>query len=197
MSTRKEAMGVQLTLGGGGDAVSGEQLGGSFQTEAERQNHFRTRLGEELFRESLFQVEGSPISSKDVILDLSDPPGFTAAPNPFIAQFIALRGHSYNPTAPYQVGVLTSTLRRRDPESGYSIPRVGSSSIPSRWRANLSALFAFSGLLLVWTLRRPGQVQKLRTRRRREKVGKSQSHCLPVSRKRVRSRTRRYDPSRP
>jgi hypothetical protein len=183
MSTRKEAMGVQLTLGGGGDAVSGEQLGGSFQTEAERQNHFRTRLGEELFRESL--------------LDLSDPPGFTAAPNPFIAQFIALRGHSYNPTAPYQVGVLTSTLRRRDPESGYSIPRVGSSSIPSRWRANLSALFAFSGLLLVWTLRRPGQVQKLRTRRRREKVGKSQSHCLPVSRKRVRSRTRRYDPSRP
>lgn len=44
---------------------------------------------------------GFPIGSDEDILNLSDPPYYTACPNPFLADFINHYGKSYDPSKPY------------------------------------------------------------------------------------------------
>jgi hypothetical protein len=44
---------------------------------------------------------GFPIGSDEDILALSDPPYYTACPNPFLADFIKYYGKPYDPTEPY------------------------------------------------------------------------------------------------
>ena len=47
------------------------------------------------------KIEGFPIGSDEDILALSDPPYYTACPNPFIADFIKHYGKPYDPNEPY------------------------------------------------------------------------------------------------
>mgnify|MGYP006082033597 CR=1 FL=1 len=62
-------------------------LGKTFNSEEERRNYFREELRKKL--PELKQMEGFPIGEDEDILKLSDPPYYTACPNPWLNDFIA------------------------------------------------------------------------------------------------------------
>ncbi len=61
-------------------------LGMTFANDAERRAYFTEELRKKL--PELKQMEGFPIGEDEDILALSDPPYYTACPNPFIPEFI-------------------------------------------------------------------------------------------------------------
>ena len=74
-----------------------ECLGLTFNNDEERRNYFLEILRKKLKDPEFRQVEGFPIGSDEDILSLSDPPYYTACPNPFIGDFIKNHGKPYNP----------------------------------------------------------------------------------------------------
>ena len=62
-------------------------LGHVFENDEERRRYFRERLREHL--PELRQIPGFPIGTDDDIVALSDPPYYTACPNPFIPDIVA------------------------------------------------------------------------------------------------------------
>jgi hypothetical protein len=62
-------------------------LGKTFNSEEDRRNYFREELRKKL--PELKQMEGFPIGEDEDILNLSDPPFYTACPNPWLNDFIA------------------------------------------------------------------------------------------------------------
>ena len=62
-------------------------LGKTFNSEEERRNYFREELRKKL--PELRQLEGFPIGEDEDILNLSDPPYYTACPNPWLNDFVA------------------------------------------------------------------------------------------------------------
>lgn len=75
------------------DAVSQQEtgpvtvLGMTFSNDEERRAYFREQLRAKL--PELRNIEGFPIGSDDDIINLSDPPYYTACPNPWLNDFIA------------------------------------------------------------------------------------------------------------
>lgn len=63
-------------------------LGITFESDEERRNYFTEKLHEKLQDPEFRKIEGFPIGSDEDILALSDPPYYTACPNPWIADFI-------------------------------------------------------------------------------------------------------------
>ncbi len=47
------------------------------------------------------RIEGFPIGTDEDILALSDPPYYTACPNPFLENFVKFYGRLYDPNEPY------------------------------------------------------------------------------------------------
>jgi DNA-directed RNA polymerase subunit RPC12/RpoP len=76
-------------------------LGMTFPNDEERRKHFLGLLREKLKDPEFRKIEGFPIGSDEDILALSDPPYYTACPNPFIADFIKHYGKPYDPSIPY------------------------------------------------------------------------------------------------
>ncbi|MGJ0515479.1 MAG: DNA methyltransferase [Methylomicrobium sp.] len=64
-------------------------LGLTFENDEARRAHFTEELRKKLQDPEFRKIEGFPIGSDDDILNLSDPPYYTACPNPWIADFIA------------------------------------------------------------------------------------------------------------
>ena len=62
-------------------------LGKTFATDDERREYFRTVLREKL--PELKKLDGYPIGEDDDIINLSDPPYYTACPNPWLNDFVA------------------------------------------------------------------------------------------------------------
>ena len=62
-------------------------LGKEFATEAERREYYRNELRIKLHE--LKKIDGFPIGEDEDIIALSDPPYYTACPNPWINDFIA------------------------------------------------------------------------------------------------------------
>jgi hypothetical protein len=62
-------------------------LGKTFNSEEERRTYFREELRLKL--PELKLMEGFPIGEDEDILNLSDPPYYTACPNPWLNDFIA------------------------------------------------------------------------------------------------------------
>ena len=83
------------------DARPIECLGMTFPNDEERRKHFLGILREKLKDPEFHKIEGFPIGSDEDILVLSDPPYYTACPNPFIADFIKHYGKPYDPSKPY------------------------------------------------------------------------------------------------
>ena len=81
------------------DAPGGpvECLGMTFESDAARRSHFLEILREKLKDPEFRQIEGFPIGEDEDILALSDPPYYTACPNPFLEQFIECYGKPYDP----------------------------------------------------------------------------------------------------
>ncbi|MCB5258950.1 MAG: site-specific DNA-methyltransferase [Candidatus Cloacimonetes bacterium] len=64
-------------------------LGQVYASEDERREHFRNLLREKLKDPDFRKIEGFPIGEDEDIIALSDPPYYTACPNPWINDFIA------------------------------------------------------------------------------------------------------------
>lgn len=64
-------------------------LGLTFDNEEARRAHYIEELRKKLQDPTFRTIEGFPIGSDEDILNLSDPPYYTACPNPWIADFIA------------------------------------------------------------------------------------------------------------
>ena len=78
-----------------------ECLGQTFPNDDARRAHYLAILRERLKDTAFRQIEGFPIGSDEDILRLSDPPYYTACPNPFIQDFIRHFGKHYDPNTPY------------------------------------------------------------------------------------------------
>ena len=76
-----------------------ECLGLTFESDDARRSHFLARLKEQL--PALRERHDFPIGEDEDILRLSDPPYYTACPNPFLAEFVAHYGKPYDPDEPY------------------------------------------------------------------------------------------------
>ncbi|PLY12607.1 MAG: DNA methylase [Sedimenticola sp.] len=70
-------------------AESVQCLGMTFENDEARRAHFTEELRRKLQDPEFRKIEGFPIGSDEDILNLSDPPYYTACPNPWIADFIA------------------------------------------------------------------------------------------------------------
>ena len=62
-------------------------LGKTFNSEEERRAYFREELRSHL--PELKKMEGFPIGEDEDIINLSDPPYYTACPNPWLNDFVA------------------------------------------------------------------------------------------------------------
>ena len=81
-------MSDQLKMESGKSGGTVECLGMIFPSEDARRDHFLNLLAEKLKDPAFRAQEGFPIGSDDAILELSDPPYYTACPNPFVETFI-------------------------------------------------------------------------------------------------------------
>ncbi|MBY4833606.1 MULTISPECIES: DNA methyltransferase [Burkholderiaceae] len=66
-----------------------ECLGLKFQSDQARREHFLKLLAEKLKDPAFRKQDGFPKGSDEAILAMSDPPYYTACPNPWLAEFIA------------------------------------------------------------------------------------------------------------
>ena len=75
-------------------------LGMTFESEDARRAYFLERLKAKL--PELRKRPDFPIAEDEDILRLSDPPYYTACPNPFLGEFVARHGKPYDPREPYR-----------------------------------------------------------------------------------------------
>lgn len=78
-----------------------ECLGQTFASDAARREHYLGLLAEKLKDPEFRKIEGFPIGEDEDILALSDPPYYTACPNPWIGEFIEHYGRPYDPKEKY------------------------------------------------------------------------------------------------
>ena len=91
------------------DGLTGEErqegpvecLGMTFESDEARRAYYLERLRANLADPAFHAIEGFPIGTDEDILRLSDPPYYTACPNPFIHDFLRHYGKPYDPTMPY------------------------------------------------------------------------------------------------
>ena len=90
-----------LSLDESANEVTGpvECLGMIFENDEKRREYFLEKLREKLKGPEFRKIEGFPIGEDEDILALSDPPCYTACPNPFIGDFVKQYGKPYDPTA--------------------------------------------------------------------------------------------------
>jgi hypothetical protein len=78
-----------------------ECLGMTFPNDEARRQYFLEKLREKLKDPEFRKIEGFPIGEDEDILALSDPPYYTACPNPFLDEFIAVDRLSSNCNTAY------------------------------------------------------------------------------------------------
>lgn len=78
-----------------------ECLGQKFPSEDARREHFLKLLAAKLKDPSFRKTEGFPKGGDEAILAMSDPPYYTACPNPWLADFVKRYGKPYDPEAKY------------------------------------------------------------------------------------------------
>ena len=78
-----------------------ECLGQTFSNEEARREHYLQLLEQKLKDPEFRKIEGFPIGKDEDILALSDPPYYTACPNPWLGEFIKTYGTRYDPKQPY------------------------------------------------------------------------------------------------
>jgi len=78
-----------------------ECLGITFPSEQARRGHFSKLLAEKLKDPAFRQTEGFPQGTDEAILAMSDPPYYTACPNPFLEEFVRHYGKPYDPSVRY------------------------------------------------------------------------------------------------
>ena len=103
--TKKTVAAQQAELGlvsSPAKAAPVECLGMTFESDDARRAHFLRLLAEKLQDPEFRKTPGFPQGSDEDILRLSDPPYYTACPNPFLADYVAAYGKPFNPAQKYQ-----------------------------------------------------------------------------------------------
>ncbi|MFO1153059.1 MAG: DNA methyltransferase [Rhodospirillales bacterium] len=78
-----------------------ECLGLTFDSEDERRTYFTEKLREKLADPEFRKTPGFPIGTNEDIIRMSDPPWYTACPNPFLEDFVRCYGRPFDPAEPY------------------------------------------------------------------------------------------------
>lgn len=78
-----------------------ECLGLKFPSEQARRDHFLSLLSAKLRDPTFRKIDGFPQGTDDAILAMSDPPYYTACPNPFLEDFVRHYGNPYDPSVKY------------------------------------------------------------------------------------------------
>lgn len=78
-----------------------ECLGMEFENDEKRREYFLDKLRQKLKDPEFRKIDGFPIGTDEDILALSDPPYYTACPNPFLEAFIEYFGKPYDPSKSY------------------------------------------------------------------------------------------------
>ena len=73
-----------------------ECLGLSFPSQNARRAHFLQKLREKLRDPTFRAIPGFPVGEDEDILALSDPPFYTACPNPFLDDFVLANGKKFD-----------------------------------------------------------------------------------------------------
>lgn len=115
MKRRSKGAGELLIEGGGqlrlvGKSVEQEELergkveclGIKFESEDERRSHFIQRLRQKLADPEFRKTPGFPKGTDEDIVRMSDPPWYTACPNPFLGEFVRVYGKPYDPKDRYE-----------------------------------------------------------------------------------------------
>lgn len=94
-----------------------ECLGQPFANEQSRRSHYLAILAEKLKDPEFRKIEGFPTGTDEAILAMSDPPYYTACPNPFLDEFIKQQGKLYDPSVPYsrEPQTIDVTVGKSDP----------------------------------------------------------------------------------
>lgn len=79
-----------------------ECLGMIFDSEDERRAYFTARLREKLTDPEFRRTPGFPKGTDDDIIRMSDPPWYTACPNPFLADFVRVYGKQFDLNERYE-----------------------------------------------------------------------------------------------
>ncbi|WP_109798793.1 MULTISPECIES: DNA methyltransferase [Novosphingobium] len=95
-------MNDQLKMNSGKMGGTVECLGMTFPNEDARRVHFLGLLAEKLKDPAFRKQEGFPQGTDEAILAMSDPPYYTACPNPWLADFVNHLGKPYDPSASYE-----------------------------------------------------------------------------------------------
>src|SRR4051794_23908896 len=77
-----------------------ECLGMTFEDDEKRRSFFLEKLRQKLLDPGFRKTEGFPFADDEDILNISDPPYYTACPNPFLTDFIEHYGKPYDPKEP-------------------------------------------------------------------------------------------------
>lgn len=85
----------------GGTSGPVECLGQTFANDHARREHFLKLLAEKLLDPAFRKQEGFPKGTDAAILAMSDPPYYTACPNPWLTEFVAHYGKPYDPAVKY------------------------------------------------------------------------------------------------
>jgi hypothetical protein len=94
-------MSDQLKMESGKSGGPVECLGMTFPSEDARRDHFLGLLAEKLKDPAFRAQEGFPKGNDEAILAMSDPPYYTACPNPWLAEFVTHYGRPYDPAEKY------------------------------------------------------------------------------------------------
>lgn len=78
-----------------------ECLGIQFPSDLARREHFLKLLADKLRDPDFRNQEGFPRGADEAILAMSDPPYYTACPNPWLAAFVKHYGRIYDPSSSY------------------------------------------------------------------------------------------------
>lgn len=78
-----------------------ECLGRIFESDQARREHYLALLAEKLKDPEFRNTPGFPRGTDEAILRMSDPPHYTACPNPFLEDFVQQYGRPYDPTEDY------------------------------------------------------------------------------------------------
>lgn len=78
-----------------------ECLGQKFPSDQDRREHFLRLLSEKLKDPAFRKQDGFPKGLDEAILAMSDPPYYTACPNPWVVEFVKYYGKPYDPAERY------------------------------------------------------------------------------------------------
>lgn len=109
----------QRTIDGGPSAPV-ECMGMTFESDHARREHFRALLVEKLRNPEFRKQPGFPEADDDEIIRMSDPPYYTACPNPFLEDIVRAHSQIHHSAGQYHRDPLAQDVSKGKNEAIYS-----------------------------------------------------------------------------